>query len=337
VTDKQKLWCAMWGACLAGAAPSAYAQFDYSAYGVLDLSYGHFENSGAISDNRFNSNSLSASFVGVNAKYGFDAGWSAGINLEAFLRFQDLDYGRSDADRLLSRNEFISLSNAEYGLLRVGRLQTYLFDTTTRFNAFGNSIAFSPSVRHIFFGGNLESIQGDFYWDRAASYATPRIEGVQASFMYALGPNDRRGDYIGSSIVVSRGLLAVSLAAQRVHVNNGIDDETSETTWQLGATYNFGFAKLYGQYTLIDDHGLDVTSRIPTGGVSIPLGQGDLLAQVAYTHATGPAVDRKHTTTSLGYVYHYNSVADFYVLGSNDLIRAQTRGLSYAAGVRYTF
>ena len=47
----------------------AHAQFDYSLYGVADLSYGRFENSGFVRTHRFNSNSLSATFAGLNASY----------------------------------------------------------------------------------------------------------------------------------------------------------------------------------------------------------------------------------------------------------------------------
>ncbi len=328
------------GAFLVVAAGACQAQADYSLYGVLDLSYGRFEPSGQLADNRFNSNSRSASFVGANAKYGLDGGWTPGITLETFLRFQDLDYGRSDADKILSRNAFVSL-NSNYGLLRVGRIQSDLFNITTRFNAFGNGIAFSPPVRHLFQSGNLEGVQGDVYWDRAASYTTPRIEALGGGFvgnaMYALDSGDNRGDYFGSSLIFSRGLLSVSLAGQRVHVNDGIADETSETTWQAGATYNFGFARVFGQYTHISDRGLDVRSRSSSAGVTVPAGPGDVLFQMAYTTASGPAVERRHTTTSLGYVWAYDSVTDFYLYGSDDRVRRQTRGLSYAFGVRYTF
>jgi len=323
-------------ALLLGVAGSAHAQADYSLYGVLDLSWGRFENSGAIHEDRFNSNSLSATFVGANVKYGFEGGWTVGVNAETFIRFQDWTYGRNDSDPFLSRQAFVSVNSSDYGLVRVGRLQSYLFETTTRFNAFGNSI-FSPPVRQIFLSGDLESIQGDFYWDRAVSYSTPKIEGVQASVMYALGTGADRGDYVGSTIVVSRGLLGVSLAAQRVHVNDGIADETNETTWQLGATYNFGIARVFAQGTLINDYGLDTRSRMGSAGVSVPLGPGSVLAQVGYARTTGPAVDRRHTTTSVGYVYNYDSVTDIYVLGSDDRVSNQTRGLSGAVGVRYTF
>lgn len=315
----------------------ARAQTDYSVYGVVDLSYGRFEPSGTYREHRLNSNSLSASFVGVNAKHGFEGGWTPGITLETFIRYQDRTYGRNDKDPFLSRNAFVSLAS-DYGLVRAGRLQSYLFEATTRFNAFGNSIAFSPAVRHVFLSGGLEGVQGDFYWDRAVSYSTPRFEsGVSGNVMYALGRGDNRGDYAGGYVLYSRGVFAVALGAQRVHINNGIDDETNETTFQLGATYNFGIARAFAQHTRIRDRGLEVRSRSSTAGVAVPAGPGNVLAQIAYTTGHGPAVERKHTTLSLGYVYAYDSVTDIYLLGSDDRMRNQTRGVSYALGVRYTF
>jgi len=316
---------------------TARAQLDFSAYGTLDLSYGRFENSGDQPKHRFNSNSLSASFVGAQVKYGFENGWTTGINLETFLRFQDLDYGRNEADPFLSRNNFLSLQHNDYGLLRVGRLQSFLFETSSRFNAFGNSTGFSPSLRQLFLSGNLDAIDGDFYWDRAVSYTTPRLGSVQGSFMYALGSGDDRGDYAGGSVVFSRGVFALSVAAQNVHVNNGIDDEVDELTLQIGSAYNFGIARVFGQYTHLQDKGNDTRSRQATAGVSVPFGPGNVLAQIARTTSKGPAVDRKHTTTSLGYVYNYDGIADFYVLGMDDRVSNQTRGVSYAAGVRYQF
>jgi hypothetical protein len=48
-------------------------------------------------------------------------------------------------------------------------------------------------------------------------------------------------------------------------------------------------------------------------------------------------VERKHTTVSLGYVYAYDSLTDIYILASDDRMRNQTRGVSAAVGVRYTF
>jgi predicted porin len=197
-------------------------------------------------------------------------------------------------------------------------------------------------LRHVFLSGNLESIQGDFYWNRALSYQTPRfdegaLEGVSTNLMYGQGPSSNRGDLAGASVVVSRGLLSLSLAAQKVHINNGIDDPTDEATWQLGATYNFGLARLFGQYTQTSDRGLDVDSKIASAGVTTPLGPGNLQVQFAFTTAKGPAVDRKHTTLSAAYLYPYDSVTDIYAVGMDDRVRGQTRGASLAGGVRWKF
>jgi predicted porin len=155
--------------------------------------------------------------------------------------------------------------------------------------------------------------------------------------MYGQGPSTNRGDLAGASVVVSRGLLALSLAAQKVHINNGIDDPTDEMTWQLGATYNFGLARLFGQYTQTSDRGLEVDSKIASTGVTTPLGPGNLQVQVAYSITKGPAVDRKHTTLSAAYLYPYDSVTDIYAVGMDDRVRGQTRGVSLAGGVRWKF
>ncbi len=314
----------------------AHSQVDYNVYGVADLSWGRFEPSGSIKDDRFNSNSLSATFIGVNAKDSLDGGWTPGITLETFFRFQDFATGRKPNDPLLSRNAFVSLGSS-YGSVRIGRLQTYLFDTTVRFNALGNSIAFSPAVRDVFQSGNIEGVQGDFYWDRAVSYSTPNLDGLTVNTMYAKGAAAHRGDYGATSVVWAHGLFAGALSAQRVHLNDGINIPTIENTLQAGATYDFGVARLFGEGTWINDVGFGIRSHIITAGASIPLGPGSLDVQGAIATATGSAVDRRHSTGSAAYLYSYDSLTDLYVAAMNDRVRGQTRGVSAAIGIRRRF
>lgn len=335
MTIKNSLrFCAAVGGLL---SLSAHAQFDYSLYGVLDLSYGRFENSGTVHTHRFNSNSLTATHVGVNASYGLENGWTPGITLESFFRFQDIKFGRNDDDPPFSRNAFVSLTHRDYGTLRAGRIQTLLFNTTTRFNALGNSVGFSPAVRHIFNVGNLIGVQGDFYWNQAIGYTTPNFEGITGSVIAARGQQDKPGKLIAGNLIVAKGVLAGSVSAQRVDIDDGINDPTLEDTWQLGASYNLGLATLFGQYTYTRDSGLEVRSDIVSVGVSVPLGPGTVQAQIATSRAEGTAVSRKQTTTSAAYVYAYNSLTDIYVVASDDRVRGQTRGVSAAFGVRYRF
>ena len=323
------------------ASCAAHAQFEATYQGVLDFSYGRFEPSGFYREHRFNSNSLTASFVSGTVKYGLDNGWTPGITLETFVRLQDMQTGRNQDDPLLSRNAFAFL-NGPYGLVRVGRLQTFLFDTTTRFNALGNSVPFSPAIRHLFGSGTVQGVNRDFYWNQALSYTSPRIEegalqGLTVNVMAARGESNDDGDLAAANVVWSRGLLAVALSVQNVHVNDGIEDETDERAWQLGASYNFGIVRVFGLHTQTRDHGLEVRSKLTSAGLSFPLGPGSVLAQAGYTTAKGPAVDRRHTSVSAAYLYPYDSQTDLYVVGMDDRIRGLTKGRSLAAGVRWRF
>ncbi len=337
MSTRKVLKAASVGAALTLAASGACAQFDYTLYGVADLSYGRFENSGFVRTHRFNSNSLTATFVGANASYGFENGWTPGITLESFFRFQDTKFGRNADDPPFSRNAFVSLTHRDYGTLRAGRIQTLLFNTTTRFNALGNSVGFSPAVRHIFTVGNLIGVQGDFYWNQAIGYTTPNFDGITGSVIAARGKQDNPGDLIAGNLIVAKGVLAASLSVQRVDIDDGINDPTLEDTWQLGASYNLGLATLFGQYTHTRDRGLAVNSDIFSVGASVPLGPGTVQAQIATSKADGQAVARKQTTTSAAYVYGYDSLTDFYVVASDDRVRGQTRGVSAAVGVRYRY
>ncbi|WP_165917588.1 porin [Roseateles saccharophilus] len=318
------------------AAGTVQAQLDYSYQAVLDFSYGRFEPSGFYRKYRFNSNSLSASFVGATASYGLDGGWTPGATVETFLRFQDFKTGRKDSDPLLSRNAFVFL-NSPYGRLRVGRLQTLLFDATARFNALGNSIAFSPALRQAFGNGNLIGVQGDFYWDSAVGYTSPNFDGTTFNLISSRGERSNHGDLNSANVVVSHGLLAAALTAQHVHINNGYDDPTDETAWQLGLNYNLGPAQLFATWLRTHDPGLGVNSWAASAGLSWIVGPGSVVLQMGQAHATGVAIDRKQTSVAAGYIYAYDSQIDLYVLTLNDRVSRQTSGVSWAVGVRGRF
>lgn len=321
---------------LLAAGSQARAQFDAEAHGVVDFSWGRFEPSGLYRAYRFNSNSLTPSFIGGSIRYGLEGGWTVGANLETFVRFQDMRTGRSNSDPDLSRNNF-GFVNSPYGNVRAGRLQTLLFDTTGRFNAMGNSIAFSPAVRHVFASGNLMGIQGDFYWNQALAYTSPNLAGFTVNVMQARGDQQEPANLSGGNVVWQRGLFSVALSGQRVYADNGVDDPTSERTWQLAASYNFGVARLFGVHTQTQDVGLMVKSRLSSAGALVPLGPGNVLGQVGYGHARGLAVERVQRTWSLGYVYPWDSQIDLYTLFMNDRIEGQTPGKSAAVGVRWRF
>ena len=320
------------GIVLQALAVGAQAQTELTTQGVLDYSYGRFEPSGFYRQYRVNSNSLSPTFVGATLKHGMDGGWTVGANLEAFWRFQDMRGGRNNNDPLLSRNNF-AFVQSPYGLVRVGRLQSYLFDTTNRFNALGNSVPFSPAMKQLFNAGNLMGVQGDFYWDRAVSYTSPNLQGFTVNVMHA----SDKSSLSGANVVWQYGLLAVALSAQNVHANDGVNDPTDEKAWQLGATYNFGFARVFGLHTQTRDRGLEARSKLSSVGLTVPAGPGNVMLQVGLGHALGLAVDRKQTTLSAAYVYPWDSQLDLYLIGMDDRVSGLTEGRSLVTGVRWRF
>ncbi len=71
---------------------------------------------------------------------------------------------------------------------------------------------------------------------------------------------------------------------------------------------------------------------------SVESGEADIRGSSGRnTSASGPAVDRRHTSVSAAYLYPYDSLTDIYLVGMNDRVRGQTEGVSVAAGVRFRF
>lgn len=323
----------------------AHAQVAGSVYGIIDFSYGRFETSGTVHRDRFNSNSLSTSFIGGQVSDTLDGGWKPSLLVEAFLRFQDFELGRTQRDPDLSRNAFAAL-DSPYGTVRAGRQQTLLFEAASRFNAFGNSTVFSPPLHQLFASGHLESVSGDFYWNRALSYRTPDFDGASLAVMGAAGPAGRNGDPLiaeqdanlaSVALNYNHGLWAISLSGQRVANDPPFTTAISQSTVLLGGIYDFGWARAYAQTGQTADAVPGVTSQLVSAGVAIPLWEGSLLLQGAQTHSTGLAVDRKHSSMSAGYLYNFDSLTDIYLLGMDDRINRQTQGYSLAGGVRYRF
>jgi hypothetical protein len=69
--------------------------------------------------------------------------------LNSFLRADNGAAGRFNGDAFWARDAYVGLSGA-FGTSLLGRNTTPLFVSTLLFNAFGDSFAFSPSIRQLF-------------------------------------------------------------------------------------------------------------------------------------------------------------------------------------------
>lgn len=130
------------------------------------------------------------------------------------------------------------------------------------------------------------------------------------------------------------GPFAATVAYQQVKFDSQPDDLAGMTGFrsqqavQLGATYDLYVVKLFGQYQYIRNNiaGGGVSENGGQLGVSVPLGNGSVLASYAYTKSSGASnVNRK--TWALGYDYPLSKRTDVYAAYMND--KVSTLGWRY--------
>ncbi|MCC5812103.1 MAG: porin [Ectothiorhodospiraceae bacterium] len=293
-----------------------------------------------------NSGGMSTSYFGVNISHEISPGLTGFANLQMFYRPDTGDQGRFDGDNFFARAAHVGVAGS-LGRISAGRNTNPYFISTILFNAFGDSFVFSPTVLHTFGGGPLAAIAGDSGWSDSISYGTPTINGFNANLIYAFGEvEDEPGDNkMGANAFYRAGGFAATLAVQAVDYtasdNPGLApvdaDGDTQTSVLVGASYDFGFLKLFGQYQNIsDDRGpfgdLDTFSI----SAAVPAGPGSVLLAVAYSdYDDFPDADDR-TTASIGYMYPLSQYLDTYAAFLNDDWDGDT-DRTFGVGARYRF
>jgi predicted porin len=310
-------------AALASVAGAAQAQSSVNAYGLLDVSAGQFQAAGATKNKAVQSGNMSTSYFGFKGTEDLGGGLSARFAIESFLRLDSGSAGRFNGDAFWARNANVGLAGG-FGSLTVGRNTTSLFVSTLIFNAFGDSFGFSPSIRHYFTSG---TVTGDTGWNQSASYTTPNFGGLTAQVQVAGNDGSTFGRKTGGNLLYFGGPLAATVAYQ--HVKAGTAEGT--TTWQLGASYDFGLAKLYGQYGKLKNDSTLVDYKLAEAGVAVPLGHGKVLFEY------GRLSEQGRKTATLGYDHDLSKRTDVYAVYMNDRKTGVDSGSSFAVGVRHRF
>ncbi|MBT9486869.1 MAG: porin [Rubrivivax sp.] len=314
------------GALLA-LSPAAQAQSTVSLYGLIDLSAGSFQNPGADSSKAVASGNMSTSFFGLKGTEDLGSGLKANFAIESFMRNDTGAAGRFNGDTFWARSAFVGLSSDSLGALNIGRNTTSLFVNTLIFNAFGDSFGFSPAIRGYFTSG---TVTGDTGWSDSVKYTSPRFGGLTFTAHVAAGEANG-GKNGGASALYFGGPVALGFAWQTATKGSTVDNTK---TWQLGGSYDFKVAKLFGQYGSVDNDASGNSYDITGFGASVPVGAGSLLAQWG---AVSPDVGSKRTTFSVGYDYFLSKRTDLYAVYMSDKISGLDTGTTYAVGIRHRF
>ena len=244
-----------------------------------------------------------------------------------------------------NRRSTVSLGG-NWGELRMGRDYTPAFWNYTVFDPFGTNGVGTNIVLTTYIGGvtaaGLGTSSGGATSVRASNsiqYLTPGCQtpagctGFYGQAMYAMGENaspaanSNDGRHIGFRAGYAQGPFNVALGYGKTSSNAAaavagaspiIDGNFNE--WNIGGSYDFGVAKLIGQYNRQNQDdangtvGVNVTAKGYLLGGLIPAGPGTV--RLSYSHQSVSSAGTNVATFgqwAAGYVYDFSKRTSAYV------------------------
>jgi predicted porin len=295
----------------------ASAQSSVTLYGTVDVNGRFVKNDGSRKRLSLSTDGLNSSQLGFRGVEDLGGGLKAGFTLLAGVN-PDAGTanvgGAAGGSKFWNRRSTVSLfSNA--GELRLGRDYTPTFWNMTLFDAFGfNGLGNSGNVRQLYNGTRQ---------DNSISYWTPpNLGGFYGVAMVGAaeggGTGDRNARYVGGRIGFAAGPFDVAVAASQERfvttqaigvVAGGAGGTTfnatpgsKQNTWNVGGSWDFGFAKLLGYY----DHEKLLSARESMGSVTavIPLGQSEV--HLGYDRSKRRIGSTATTVDMIAATYQYN-------------------------------
>ena len=202
-----------------------------------------------------------------------------------------------------------------------------------------------PTLRH-YFGASLgDTVVGDIAWNNSLAYASPDYNGVSFNLIGNLGEGaaGATGRNLGANILYLRGPLAATAAWQQVRngVIGGPAGFQHQNTLHLGLAYEFGPAKLFGQFGRVrTDAAAQTSHRLWQLGTVVPVGSIGL-ARLSYglreVDHFGALPDVSQKTLALGYDHYLSKSTDLYGVVVLDRADGVASGRTLAGGLRVRF
>ncbi|WP_198969253.1 porin [Xylophilus sp. ASV27] len=317
-----------------GVAHAQASGSGVQVYGVIDAAVGSFKDAGGARSSQLSSGNMTTNFFGFKGREDLGGGLYASFTLESYFRGDTGAAGRYNGDGFFSRASNLGLGG-QWGQVSLGRVGTPLFLHTLVYNPFGGSFAFSPAIRNTF--QSTGRVAGDSAWNNALGYRTPNLHGFTGTLLYGL-KESARGPNASAALQYTGKAVSIGLVGQKVEVPFTSGDQTA---WQWGGSYDFGPAKVYGQYHRVRTSGTataaaDTRDGIAQLGVSVPAGAGHLLASWSQARTSG-ALHIERTFATVGYDYRLSRRTDVYAMLMGDRRTAVSSGSTFALGIRHAF
>jgi predicted porin len=316
-------------AILGASAGIASAQSSVSLSGTLDVNAKYVKNDG--SDRRYalDGNGLNSSQLVFKGTEDLGDGLKAGFVLNSAIF---ADTGTTNATKFWNRRATVSLIG-KFGEVRLGRDYTPTYHNTYTFDAFGdNGVGASDLISQVTTGTVFRA-------DNSIAYFLPSgIGGVYGQAMVAAseGAATNPGRYVGVRVGWAGGPVDVAAAygTQRLDLTVG---QPSEKTANIGASYNFGVAKLLGYYAreTVSFTGVDTKENRGSFSVVVPIGVAEIHASYGLSKRDTNGVSTKVDHFALGGVYNLSTRTAVYATASR-LNNKDGTHLSVASGSAQT-
>lgn len=340
------------------------AQAQVKVYGTVDIGFGSFETAHAATSSsrttQVAGGNMMTSFLGFSGSEDLGGGLKAEFALETFLAPDTGKTLNNNADYFWGRASNVALSGG-FGKVALGQYDNPLFTSGYTYNPFGSSMALSPTMRHFNYLGQTTktpdgtalkqiSIEGagvgfDTGWVNSVTYESPVVQGFNAVVQFAA--KEATGSANANSYTVAGSYNNGPISATLTYVKGGKTTAPSATAYtadekvaNLGASYDFGAAKLFAQFTKIDDNTNNDKDTIYQIGVSAPVTE-KLVAMASYgslkNKDDGAADSTSDRVLTVGVDYILSKRTDVYAAFMNNQQTNLSSGQTFAAGIKHNF
>ncbi|MBN8443470.1 MAG: porin [Thauera sp.] len=317
----------------------ALAQSNVTVYGLVDMGYAYRGDNivdGVKNRSGIDSGQAAGSRLGFRGVEDLGNGLKAGFLLEQGL-FADTGAGRADGN--FSRQSYLYLAHDAAGTVQLGRVYAPQDSFISGFDPFAGG-----TVAQV---GNIWSLR-EIRYNNTIKYISPSFSGfnVTAAYSMSIGTNqsgasapatDQVNERLGNendirgwaiSPMYQNGPLKVGASFQQRKTHDPLaanTDRNKRTTWDLGASYDFGVAKLSAMYGQGRDKDADAIAGAEAKirqyfiGATVPVfTNGAILASYGHSKNTADgANDATATQWAVGYNHALSKRTGLYAAYSD--------------------
>ncbi len=316
------------------AAFSAPAFADTTAYGVADVAVAHLSADGKKSDTQVVSGGLSTSRLGVMNVEDLGNGMKTLAVIEYKIDFATNQQTQGAATSNLSARQQLLGLTGDFGTVAAGFLQTAAYDWAVKYNPVEGS-AISPLNNVIKANGFLISgTSGANRAQHALAYLSNDMSGFKFAVNYTTGFDGNTDLALANTAPIQNKTSAYLLSANYSGVQNlevgityisatagtgfvpGETSTLSPKEYALGASYDFGVAKLFATYQSYKSGTnnlvvTEVANKAESISAVIPAGPGAVV--LSYAKATvSPAQNAGSSGETIAYTYNLSKMDTIY-------------------------